>query len=104
MHVLVADERAWVRDALRLFLEEMFTLDRVGEVGDVEALYCCTAAERPDLILLDAALPRQPRMGPLRHCVSTLRALHPPVYIIVLCGNRERPEEVRTSGADAWVS
>jgi DNA-binding NarL/FixJ family response regulator len=104
MDVLVADERAWVRGALRLFLEELFTRARVGEVSDAEALYRFTAAEHPDLILLDAALPRHPGVAPLRHCVSTLRALHPPVYIIVLYGNREKHDAVCATGADAWVS
>ena len=89
MDVLVADERAWVRGALRLFLEELFTRARVGEVGDAEALVRFTAAEHPDLILLDAVLPRPDRFATLRQCVRTLRALHPPVYIIVLYGNRE---------------
>jgi CheY-like chemotaxis protein len=104
MHVLLADERAWVRGALRLFLEELFIRARIDEVGDAAALVRFTAAEHPDLILLDAALPRPDRFATLRQCVRTLRALHPSVYIIVLYGNREKHAAVCATGADAWVS
>lgn len=104
MYVVVAGQRVWFRAALRLFLEELTFVDSVGEVADAEALLHVTASQRPDLILLDAALPKPPRLAILRQCVRTLRTLHPPVYIIVLCGNGEKLEEVRTIGADAWIS
>ena len=103
MHVLLADVRVCVRQALRLFVEEALTIDRMWEVADVKALFQFTAIERPDLILLDTALAKRPRADSLQHCIGTLQILHPPVYIIVLCSNEESSEEMRTSGADAWV-
>jgi DNA-binding NarL/FixJ family response regulator len=104
MRVLLAEKRVWLRAALRLFLEEVPTINIVGEVADAEALLRFTAIQRPDLILLDATLPRPPRFATLRQCVSALRACHPSVYIIVLYANHEKHDDMRATGANAWVS
>jgi DNA-binding NarL/FixJ family response regulator len=104
MRVLLAEKRVWLRAALRLFLTEVLTINIVGEVADAEALLRSTAILRPNLILLDAALPRPSQFAALRQCVRALRACHPPVYIIVLYGSHEKHEDVCATGADALVS
>jgi DNA-binding NarL/FixJ family response regulator len=103
MRVVLADDQAWLRSALRLLLEHESDLEVVGEVGNASALPTSTATLQPDLIVLDWDLPEIKSTGARQRLVATLRNLQPQVYIIALTGNRDL-ERVRATGADAFVS
>jgi DNA-binding NarL/FixJ family response regulator len=103
MRVVLADDQAWLRSALRLLLEHESDLEVVGEVGNASALPTSTATLQPDLIVLDWDLPEIKSTGARQRLVATLRNLQPQVYIIALTGNRDL-ERVRVTGADAFVS
>lgn len=55
--VVIADDSADVRLALRLYLESLSGVEIVAEVGDGAAAVSMVAAHRPDVVLLDLAMP-----------------------------------------------
>ena len=55
--ILVADDHAIVRDALRLILEAIGGVELVGEAEDGIATIALAKRLKPDLLLLDVAMP-----------------------------------------------
>jgi DNA-binding NarL/FixJ family response regulator len=60
VRVLIVDDHAVVREGLRLVLEKHDDLEAVGEAGSVDEAVEQAAALKPDLILLDLAMPGKP--------------------------------------------
>jgi DNA-binding NarL/FixJ family response regulator len=100
MRVLLADDEARVRSALRLLLEQAAGLDVVGECASGEALAAQIASRCPDLLLLDWELPRLQECG----AVSALHAICPALIVIALSGKPEAAKSALAAGADAFVS
>lgn len=104
LRVLLADDQAWLRSAVRLLLEQEPDIVIVGEAVDTSALKQLTDALRPDIVLLDWELPGLRRARGGRVVMDQLRRVLPKLQIIVLSG---RPESLRTAahaGATASVS
>jgi DNA-binding NarL/FixJ family response regulator len=110
MRVLVADDQAAVRSALRRLLKEEPGLIVVGEVVRADELLAQAAATQPDLVLLDCELcGLSPWFHPsawqarwrLLEALHRLRS-HPKV--IVLSGRPEMRQAALDAGADAFVS
>lgn len=84
--VLVVEDHAVIRGVIRLACEHAYGLEVIGEVetGE-EALERCRA-DRPDVIVLDLALP-----GPLQglDVARALRAEDNPVRILILTGSSD---------------
>ena len=70
MRVLLADDQAQVRSALRLLLTQEPGLSVVGEATEAQALLAQAEDIHPDMVLLDWELPGLQAADPL----STLRA------------------------------
>ncbi len=102
--VLIADDRAWLRSALRLLLEQEFDLEIVGEVSDTAALLPTLHRLAPDAVLLDWALPGFHSHAARRALIAALRALCPCVCLVMLCGPREASRPRPLPGIDAWIS
>ena len=100
MHVLLADDQAEVRSALRFLLEQELGHERGwrgsrsrGAVGPGEAV-------QPDLVLLDWELP-----GLLTtDLLPALRARCRRTIVIALSGRPEARQEALDAGVDAFVS
>ena len=76
--VLIADDSSTVRDIIKVFLALRGDLEVCGEASDgVDAVEKATAS-KPDLILLDFAMPRMNGA----QAASTLKKLMPEVPII----------------------
>ena len=99
MDILLADD-CRVRLALRVLLEQTAGLTVVGEASNAQDLLAQTSAKRPDLVLLDWALPGLHDNGTLR----TLRQICPDVSVIVLSGRPEAQKTALAAGANAFVS
>ena len=56
--VLLVDDHAVVRESIRKFLEEKDDLNVVGEAGDGEAAVLLTKQLKPDVVVMDIAMPR----------------------------------------------
>jgi DNA-binding NarL/FixJ family response regulator len=99
MDILLADNRK-VRLALRVLLEQTAGLTIVGEAANAQDLLAQTSAARPDLVLLDWALPGLHDNGTLR----ALRQICPDTSVIVLSGRPEAQKPALAAGASAFVS
>jgi DNA-binding NarL/FixJ family response regulator len=101
-HILVADDSEIVRQVTRLFLESQIGWEVCGEAVDgVDAIEKAKAL-KPDLILLDLAMPRM--NGVEAACV--LKRLMPRVPIVIFTLYRELLGKslVSTIGVDAVFS
>lgn len=97
LRVVVADEQADVRYALRTLLQLARELEAqvVGEAVDAASLLAQLEAQQPDMLLLDWQLPGLRLAG--------LRALYPSLPIIVLSVRSEARQAALTAGALAFV-
>lgn len=100
MRVLLADDEARVRMALRLLLEQEAQMEVAGEVADVDGLLRETQAGQVDLILLDWELPglRADRLFPLLRPGMVRRR------IVAMSGQPQAQAEALSSGADGFIS
>jgi DNA-binding NarL/FixJ family response regulator len=98
VRVLIAEGQAMFRQGLRVLLGQARDLTVVGEAADgVEAVERARAL-RPDVVLMDARLPR----GDGVEATAALRRELPGVRVIVLGAGRDEPGAVaRAVGAGA---
>jgi SARP family transcriptional regulator, regulator of embCAB operon len=80
MRVLIVDDVAAVREALRLLLSEEPGLEVVGEAADGHEALELAAALRPDLVLLDLEMPRLDGLA----VIPRLRAQPYPPQIVAM--------------------
>jgi two-component system response regulator DesR len=100
MRVLLADDQAKVRSALRLVLELQPGLRVVGEAVNADDLMIEAETTRPDLVLLDWELPDLMTDGSL----AALQKTCPNVCVVALSGRPEARPTALAAGADAFVS
>jgi len=100
MRVLLADDQAKVRSALRLLLEHQPEVEVLGEAVDTTGLLDWVKAACPDLVLLDWELPGLPAavMLPLLHDQC------PDLRVIALSSRPEVRQAALDAGADAFMS
>ena len=99
IQILLADESAEIRSALRLLLETRLDLELISEARDMQHVLAQVEDSHPDCIILDWNLPGRPT----RERISVLRALNPDIKIIVINTRPELREQVLTAGADAFI-
>jgi DNA-binding NarL/FixJ family response regulator len=99
MRVLLADDQAKVRSALRLLLDQQPNIEVLGEAVDATGLLDWLNATRPDLVLLDWELPDL--TGKL---LPMLRERYPSLRVIALSGRPEARLAAMDAGVNAFVS
>lgn len=99
IRILLADESAEIRSALRLLLETRLDLELISEARDMQHVLAQVEDSHPACIILDWNLPGRPT----RERVSVLRALVPDIKIIVINTRPEFREQVLSEGADAYI-
>ena len=100
MQILLADDAAKVRYALRVLLERRREFRVVGEAIDARELLVLSKSVNPDLILLDWELPG---FGPSLTMLA-LRIHCPQSKVIALSSNPEAEKDAMKAGADAFIS
>jgi DNA-binding NarL/FixJ family response regulator len=100
MHVLLADDQAEVRSALRFLLEQESGMRVVGEAAEAQAVLAQDTAIEPDLVLLDWELPGTQATDLL----FALRSRCGRTIVIALSGRPEARREALDAGVDAFVS
>ena len=100
MKVLLADDQAKVRSALRLLLEQLPDAEILGEAVDTTGLLDWVRAIKPDLILLDWELPGLPATTLL----PILQSHHPNLRVVALSGRPEARHAALEAGVHAFVS
>lgn len=99
MRILLADQEANVRFALRTLLERQPKAQVVGEAANFEALAGQVEATCPDLVLLDWSLSGVAADQSL----PALRKACPGLAVIVLSGQPEVRRAALAAGADGFV-
>ncbi len=90
VRILIADDHPIFRDGLRRLLESEPDLRVVGEASDGAEAVALAQQLKPDILLLDLAMPLSPGMEALRE----LTAARNPVRTILLTASVERPQIV----------
>jgi NarL family two-component system response regulator LiaR len=80
IRILIADDHAFVREGTRRILEQEPDLEVVAEAGDGEEAISLSCDLKPDVALLDVAMPRLDGIEATRR----IKALCPAVAILVL--------------------
>ncbi len=100
MRVLLADDRAEVRSALRLLLEQEAGFLVIGEAAHGACLLEVVQATRPELLLLDWELPGPP----INELIRLLRVHAPTLSIVALSGHADARGAALATGAVAFIS
>lgn len=97
MRVLLADDHAIVRRGMRSLLETQPTLEVVGEAADgLEAVRMCEE-QKPDLMILDIAMPKLNGIEVAARCLKS----HPSTAVIMLSMHADESYIMRSLNAGA---
>jgi DNA-binding NarL/FixJ family response regulator len=100
MRIILADHHAHALSALQAMIGEEPGLEVIGAVVDVDRLIQLADTTTPDLVLMDWELPGKP----IQELISSLHALKPKPYVIVMSSTIESSRKLIKAGADAFVS
>ncbi len=88
VRILIADDHTIFRDGLRRLLESEPEFQVVGEAGDGAEALTLSQQTKPDVLLLDLAMPRMPGLDTLRE-LSTHSS---PVKVVLLTAAIEKKQ------------
>jgi len=78
--IILADGAKWVRDSLRLLLQDQSDLELVGEAEDAPTLTDLACRMRPDVVVMDINMPASAGFETVSHLLRTM----PDVKVIVM--------------------
>src|SRR4030067_393588 len=78
--ILIADDHPVVRDGTRRILEQEPDLDVVAEAADGEEAVRLAGSSRPDVAIIDVAMPRVDGIEATRK----IKALYPAIAVLIL--------------------
>jgi DNA-binding NarL/FixJ family response regulator len=102
MRVLIVDDVAAVREALRLLLSDEPSVEVIGEAGDGEEALRMVERLQPDLVLMDMEMPRMGGLAAMRQIRSRP---HPPrlVAMSIYGASDALRAGALEAGAEAYV-
>jgi two-component system response regulator DesR len=99
VRVLVADDNERVRAAVRDLLEAVGGFEVVGVASDGAEAVALADDLRPDVVLMDVAMPVLNGIEATRRITSA----NPAARVVILTALRGREREAREAGADAQL-
>jgi len=101
IRVLLADDHAVVRQGFRLILSQHEDIEVVGEASDGEQVVECARRAKPDVVVLDVAMPRRNGVEATRQ----LRQNCPDCAILILSMHSDAPyvRETLRAGAKGYL-
>lgn len=99
VRVLIADDDAHVRAAIRLLLEQVSSVSMICECVSVDRLVDQVAGFRPDAVLIDWELPG---LQHVQH-VARLHASAPRTAVVALSCCPERQPQALSAGAASFI-
>ena len=101
IRVLVVDDHAILRDGIRSLLERQEDIKVVGEAGNGREALTRVSELRPDLVLMDVAMPEMNGLEATR----LIKELYPQVKVLILTqhDNREYIAPLLQAGASGYV-
>jgi len=101
LKVLIADDHTIVRSGIKLLLEAEAGIDVVGEAMDGKQALAMTEALRPDVVLMDIAMPGMDGLEATRQ----IKANRPGIRVLVLTMHRsdEYFFEMLKAGASGYI-
>jgi DNA-binding NarL/FixJ family response regulator len=100
--VLIVDDQAPFRSAMRAVLRRMDEFELVGEAANGAEAVALAETLHPVLVLMDINMPEMNGIEATRQLVS-----HHPDVVVILCSTYDAsdlPPEVATSGAGAYLN
>ncbi|RDI17069.1 response regulator [Lentzea flaviverrucosa] len=101
VRILLADDHALVRRGVRLILDNEPDLEVVGEAGDGAEAISLARRDKPDLAILDIAMPRLTGLQAARELSRLLPDLR--ILILTMYDNEQYFFEALKAGASGYV-
>ena len=98
-HILIADNRLPIRQALKALLAQYPQVDVIGEAADGRETVQVTARLRPDVVLLDMQMPVMDGLEATRR----IKSEWPQIKVIALTMYSGYRTEALQAGADAFL-
>jgi len=101
IRLVLADDHATVREALKLLINAQPDLDVVGEAADGEEAVDATLSLHPDVLLMDVSMPR---MNGLR-ATAEVKKRAPAIHVLALTRHAEESyvSELLRAGASGYA-
>ena len=101
LRVVIADDHALVRNAVRGALEQVDDMEVVGEASSGTELLSLVGSRKPDVAVVDIRMPGKDGLS----CVEAIREKHPDVTTVVLSASSDRAqiEAAFRRGASSYV-
>ena len=101
IRILLADDHTVMRNGLRLLLERQPNLSVVGEAADGREAVEMAAAEKPDVVVMDIAMPRLNGVEAARQIVNQ----EPKIAVAILSMHSDESYVIRSlkAGARAYL-
>jgi two-component system response regulator DesR len=100
MRLLVVDNQPRARQSMKALLSVWYPAAEVREAADGYQAVLLAEEFQPDVILMDARMPRMSGLAAVRH----IKEQSPTVKIIIISMYAELNSEALSAGADSFVS